>query len=108
MLEPRVRGHVERGLSVFLLAAPPHAGVAQLRFREYLFTGEPICYLDHEPLRAVARPTLKTARSAALGADVVLAAGFVVKRHCAVSLFGCRCSPGAAGRPGQSRVPGRS
>jgi hypothetical protein len=49
VLEPRVHGHVERGLSVFLLAAPPHAGVAQLRLREYLFTGEPICYLDNEP-----------------------------------------------------------
>jgi ribosomal protein S18 acetylase RimI-like enzyme len=45
-LEPRVRGHVERGLSVFLLAGTPHTGVAQLRFREYLFTGEPICYLE--------------------------------------------------------------
>lgn len=46
VLEPRVREHVERGLSVFLLAAPPHAGVAQLRFRDYLFTGTTICYLE--------------------------------------------------------------
>ena len=46
VLEPRVREHVERDLSVFLLAGPSDAGVAQLRFREYLFTGEPICYLE--------------------------------------------------------------
>jgi ribosomal protein S18 acetylase RimI-like enzyme len=35
-----------RGLSVFLLAALPDSGVAQLRFREYLFTGTPVCYLE--------------------------------------------------------------
>lgn len=46
VLEPRVREHVERDLSVFLLAGPPHTGVAQLRFREYLITGEPMCYLE--------------------------------------------------------------
>jgi ribosomal protein S18 acetylase RimI-like enzyme len=46
VLEPRVREHVERDLSVFLLAGPPQVGVAQLRFREYLFTGEPTCYLE--------------------------------------------------------------
>jgi len=46
VLEPRVREHVERDLSVFLLAGPPHVGVAQLRFRDYLFTGEPTCYLE--------------------------------------------------------------
>lgn len=45
-LEPRVREHLERGLSVFLLAGPPDTGVAQLRFREYLITGEPMCYLE--------------------------------------------------------------
>lgn len=46
VLEPRVREHVERDLSVFLLAAPPRVGVAQLRFRSYLITGEPISYLE--------------------------------------------------------------
>ncbi len=46
MLEPRVREHIERDLSVFLLAGPPNVGVAQLRFREYLITGEPTCYLE--------------------------------------------------------------
>ena len=45
-IEPRVRDHVERDLSVFLLAGPPDTGVAQLRFREYLLTGEPMCYLE--------------------------------------------------------------
>ena len=43
MLEPRVAEHIERDLSVFLLAGPPDVGVAQLRFREYLLTGEPTC-----------------------------------------------------------------
>lgn len=46
VLEPRVRDHIERDLSVFLLAGSPDTGVAQLRFREYLFTGEPMCYLE--------------------------------------------------------------
>ncbi len=46
VLEPRVREHIERDLSVFLLAGLPDTGVAQLRFREYLFTGEPMCYLE--------------------------------------------------------------
>ena len=46
VLEPRVREHLERDLSVFLLAAPPDTGVAQLRFREYLLTGKPTCYLE--------------------------------------------------------------
>lgn len=46
VLEPRVRDHIERDLSVFLLAGPPDTGVAQLRFREYLFTGAPMCYLE--------------------------------------------------------------
>lgn len=45
-LEPRVRDHIERDLSVFLLATPTGVGVAQLRFREYLLTGEPMCYLE--------------------------------------------------------------
>ena len=46
LLEPRVREHVERGLSVFLLARPRDTGVAQLRFRDYVFTGKPTCYLE--------------------------------------------------------------
>ncbi len=46
VLQPRVRAHVEGDLSVFLLAGPPDVGVAQLRFREYLFTGQPTCYLE--------------------------------------------------------------
>ena len=46
VLEPRVREHIERDLSVFLLAGPPDVGVAQLRFRDYLITGEPMCYLE--------------------------------------------------------------
>ena len=46
VLEPRVREHVERDLSVFLLAGPRNVGVAQLRFRDYLFTGAPTCYLE--------------------------------------------------------------
>lgn len=46
VLEPRVRDHLERDLSVFLLAGPADVGVAQLRFRDYLITGEPMCYLE--------------------------------------------------------------
>jgi len=46
VLEPRVREHVERGLSVFLLAGPRDAGMAQLRFRDYVITGRPMCYLE--------------------------------------------------------------
>lgn len=46
VLAPRVREHIAGALSVFLLAGPPHVGVAQLRFREYLLTGAPICYLE--------------------------------------------------------------
>lgn len=38
--------HLERDLSVFLLAEPAEVGVAQLRFRDYLITGEPMCYLE--------------------------------------------------------------
>lgn len=45
-LTPRVAGHIERGLSLFLLAEPVGVGVAQLRFREYLLTGEPSAYLE--------------------------------------------------------------
>jgi ribosomal protein S18 acetylase RimI-like enzyme len=46
VLAPRVREHIQRDLSVFLLASPPRVGVAQLRFREYLLTGSPVCYLE--------------------------------------------------------------
>ena len=46
VLAPRVHEHIAGDLSVFLLAGPPHVGVAQLRFREYLLTGAPMCYLE--------------------------------------------------------------
>lgn len=46
ILAPRVREHIVGDLSVFLLAGPPRVGVAQLRFREYLLTGAPTCYLE--------------------------------------------------------------
>jgi ribosomal protein S18 acetylase RimI-like enzyme len=46
VLAPRVREHIERDLSVFLLAGSPGVGVTQLRFREYVLTGAPICYLE--------------------------------------------------------------
>ena len=46
VLASRVRDHIGRGLSVFLLAGPHGVGVGQLRFREWLLTGEPICYLE--------------------------------------------------------------
>lgn len=46
VIEPRVIEHLEGDLSVFLLAGPPRVGVAQLRFREYLLTGKPTCYLE--------------------------------------------------------------
>jgi ribosomal protein S18 acetylase RimI-like enzyme len=46
VLAPRVREHIARDLSVFVLAGPRRLGVAQLRFREYLHTGSPICYLE--------------------------------------------------------------
>lgn len=42
----RVREHVTRGLSVFLLSGSPRVGVAQLQFREYLLTGSPICCVE--------------------------------------------------------------
>jgi ribosomal protein S18 acetylase RimI-like enzyme len=46
VIAARVREHIERDLSVFLLAGPHNVGVAQLRFRAYLLTGEPTCYLE--------------------------------------------------------------
>ena len=45
-LEPRVAEHIERDLSLFLLAGPADVGVAQLRFREALFEEGSICYLE--------------------------------------------------------------
>lgn len=42
----RVAEHVERDLSVFLLARPAYAGVAQLRFRDSLFVEGQTCYLE--------------------------------------------------------------
>jgi ribosomal protein S18 acetylase RimI-like enzyme len=45
-LVPRVVRHIEQDLSLFLLAGPADVGVAQLRFREYLLTGEPAAYLE--------------------------------------------------------------
>jgi ribosomal protein S18 acetylase RimI-like enzyme len=46
VLAVRIREHIAGDLSVFLLAGPDHVGVAQLRFREYLLTGTPTCYLE--------------------------------------------------------------
>jgi len=46
VLEPRIAEHIERDLSVFLLAGLPDTGVAQLRFRDYLLTGKPMVYLE--------------------------------------------------------------
>ncbi|MGA9859573.1 MAG: GNAT family N-acetyltransferase [Solirubrobacteraceae bacterium] len=45
-LVQRVRRHITQHLSVFLLAAPAEVGVAQLRFREYMITGETVCTLE--------------------------------------------------------------
>ncbi len=46
VLVSRVRDHIARNLSVFVLAGPRRVGVAQVQFREYLITGFPICYLE--------------------------------------------------------------
>lgn len=46
VLIPRVRAHITNDRSVFLLAGPPQVGVAQLRFRDYLLTATPMCYLE--------------------------------------------------------------
>ena len=77
VLEPRVREHVERDLSVFLLAGPPDVGVAQLRFRDYVFTGAPICYLEELYVvpdrrgeghgRALMETAMRTARESGAG-----------------------------------------
>ncbi|SDP35251.1 Acetyltransferase (GNAT) family protein [Actinopolyspora xinjiangensis] len=45
-LVERVRTHVATELSVFVLAGPEHVGVAQLRFRDHLFTARPVCLLE--------------------------------------------------------------
>jgi ribosomal protein S18 acetylase RimI-like enzyme len=41
-----VAEHIERNESVFLLAGPADAGVAQLRFRDALFSEGLTCYLE--------------------------------------------------------------
>jgi ribosomal protein S18 acetylase RimI-like enzyme len=46
VLAGRVQDHISRGLSLFLLGGPPRVGVVQLRSREWLLTGEPICYVE--------------------------------------------------------------
>lgn len=46
VLAPRIREHIAYRLSVFVLAGPPHSGIAQLRSREHVFTGLPVCYLE--------------------------------------------------------------
>lgn len=46
VIERRVAKHIERDSSVFLLAGPRAVGVAQLRFREALFTEGVTCYLE--------------------------------------------------------------
>ena len=46
VLGPRIRKHIAEALSVFVLAGPGHVGVAQLRFRDYLHTGTPMCLLE--------------------------------------------------------------
>jgi len=46
VLVPRVREHIERDLSVFLMAGPRDVGVAQLRFRDSLFSEGQTCYLE--------------------------------------------------------------
>jgi len=46
VLGPRVRHHMQRDLSVFLLAGPHDVGVAQLRFRDALFSEGKTCYLE--------------------------------------------------------------
>ncbi|SDK76598.1 Acetyltransferase (GNAT) family protein [Actinopolyspora mzabensis] len=45
-LAERVRAHVASEASVFVLAGPRHVGVAQLRFRDHLFTADPVCLLE--------------------------------------------------------------
>ncbi|MGJ7906763.1 GNAT family N-acetyltransferase [Actinopolyspora sp. H202] len=46
LLAERVRAHLASEVSVFVLAAPRHVGVAQLRFRDHLFTAKPVCLLE--------------------------------------------------------------
>ncbi|SFE33810.1 Acetyltransferase (GNAT) family protein [Actinopolyspora alba] len=45
-LAERIRAHVASEISVFVLAEPRHVGVAQLRFRDHLFTAKPVCLLE--------------------------------------------------------------
>ena len=46
VLAQRVAEHIEHDWSVFCLAAPKDAGIAQLRFRAALFGDGPTCYLE--------------------------------------------------------------
>lgn len=46
VLAQRAAAHLSSGASGFVLAGAPDAGVAQLRFREYLITGEIVCTLE--------------------------------------------------------------
>ena len=46
VLAQRVTAHLQTGASAFVLAGPADTGVAQLRFREYLITGETVCTLE--------------------------------------------------------------
>ena len=46
ILAERAAAHINSGASAFVLAGPPETGIAQLRFRQYLITGEPVCTLE--------------------------------------------------------------
>lgn len=46
VLADRVRRHIAEDLSVFVLAGSSNVGVTQLRFREYMITGTPVCLLE--------------------------------------------------------------
>ncbi|GAB3294318.1 hypothetical protein GCM10027563_34890 [Parasphingorhabdus pacifica] len=67
VLAPRIRAHIASGISVFVLAGPPYGGMAQLRFREYVLTGTPVCFLEelyvvpHRRRQGHARMLMRTA-----------------------------------------------
>lgn len=46
VLTERVVAHMRNDASAFVLAGPPETGLAQLRFRQYLITGETVCTLE--------------------------------------------------------------
>ena len=46
VLGERAAAHVSSGASAFVLAEAPDTGIAQLRFRQYLITGETVCTLE--------------------------------------------------------------